>query len=67
VFKVATGTTLRAYRRDLRLSHALVLLRDTSDDLATIAFATGFASHSHFTLWFRRALGRSPSGQRRLS
>jgi AraC-like DNA-binding protein len=66
LFRAATGTTMRVYRRELRINRALAFLRDTSDDLTSIAFASGFASHSHFTLWFRRALGHSPSRERRL-
>lgn len=60
VFRRATGHSLHAYRMELRLRAALERLAD-GDDVATLAFALGFSSHSHFTSTFRRAFGVTPS------
>ena len=65
VFKVVTGCSLRQYRRELRLRRALLLLRDDRADLTAVALLLGFASHSHFTAWFRQSYGSTPSRYRR--
>ena len=64
VFKVVTGQSLRQYRRELRLRRALLLLRDSDTDLTAVALLLGFASHSHFTAWFRQSYGSTPSRYR---
>ena len=64
VFKVVTGQSLRQYRRELRLRRALLLLRDDGTDLTAVALLLGFASHSHFTAWFRQSYGSTPSRYR---
>ncbi len=51
----------------LRLRDALERLLATGDSVSTIAYATGFASHSHLTDAFRREYGHSPSAVRRLA
>jgi AraC-like DNA-binding protein len=60
-----TGTTLAAYRGQLRLRLALERLRDSRSDLTTIAYDLGYSSHSHFTMAFRQAFGTTPSEFRR--
>ena len=56
------GQTLRAYRLQIRLHHAIGRLRaDPGADLTDVALASGFSSHSHFTWMFRRELGVTPS------
>ena len=44
----------------LRLRAALERIAD-GEDVATLALALGFSSHSHFTSAFRRAFGVAPS------
>lgn len=63
-FRAATGRSVSAYREDLRLVRAVQRLRDGEADLAALALSLGFSSHSHFTLRFRRRLGRAPAAVR---
>lgn len=64
-FKRATGTSLHQHRLQLRLHASLELLRDTDDEISSIALDLGFADHSHFTVSFRRRFGITPSAYRR--
>jgi len=61
IFRRETGTTIAAYRTQLRVRAAIERLLAGGDDLATIAADCGFASHSHLTDTFRRTLGTPPS------
>jgi AraC-like DNA-binding protein len=63
VFRKAEGIPLHRYLVQLRLARALVELPD-APDLTTLALASGFSSHSHFTAAFRRAFGCTPSEYR---
>jgi AraC-like DNA-binding protein len=60
-FRAATGMSLHAYRKDMRLRVALGLLATHRGKLSALAMDVGFNSHSHFTAAFRRAFGQSPS------
>jgi AraC-like DNA-binding protein len=64
VFRRLEGMPLHRYLTRLRLARALVELR-RQEDLTTVALATGFCSHSHFTWAFRRTFGCTPSEYRR--
>jgi len=64
VFRRATGTTLHAYRRELRLRHALAQLIDGDAPLAAIAAGAGFASQSHLTNLFRARFAKTPGAVR---
>lgn len=66
VFQRDAGTTLHAYRTQLRLRHALDRLLAAPVDLTELALETGFSHHSHFTWAFRRAFGVTPSRARQL-
>ena len=63
-FRHVTGTTITAYRHSLRLRLALDALRDTHGDVTRIALDLGYSSHSHFTKFFRRQFGITPSQYR---
>jgi AraC-like DNA-binding protein len=63
-FRRATGTTLHAYRTQVRLRTALERLGDHDVDLTDLALDLGYSSHSHFTTSFRRAFGVPPSAAR---
>ena len=65
VFRRATGTGIHAYRRELRLRHALAMLVDGGAPIADVAAATGFASQSHLTNRFRERFGVTPARARR--
>ena len=60
LFKKASGATLHHHRNQLRLKHALGLLRDC-DDILAVALELGYSGHSHFTGAFRSVFGISPS------
>lgn len=60
VFRRATGITPHAYLDSVRIWHAQRLL-ERGEALASVAFATGFSSQSHFTERFRRTLGITPA------
>jgi AraC-like DNA-binding protein len=60
-FRRHTGYTLHEYRTNLRLRAAFERLAVGDEDLAVIARAVGFSSHSHLTASFRRAFGVPPS------
>lgn len=64
VFRAATGTSLHAFRLDLRLRMALERLENPSADISRLAHELGFSSHSHFTAAMRGRLGCTPSGFR---
>ncbi len=66
LFRAHTGLSMSDYRRILRLRTALEPLLDREIDLGSLADRFGFASHSHFTLAFRKAFGISPSRWREL-
>ncbi len=63
-FRRHTGYTLHEYRTHLRLRAALERLAAGDEELAVIARAVGFSSHSHMTSTFRRAFGVPPSSVR---
>jgi AraC-like DNA-binding protein len=60
-FRRHTGYTLHEYRIGLRLKAALERLAAGDEELAVIARAVGFSSHSHLTASFHRAFGVPPS------
>jgi AraC family transcriptional regulator len=64
VFRRVTGTTLHAYREQLRLRAALEALASGTADLTELALDLGYSSHSHFSANFRRWFGLSPSAAR---
>jgi AraC-like DNA-binding protein len=64
-FRRATGVTIGAFARELRLRHALALVLDTTQPLVDVALATGFSSHAHLTTQFRARFGRTPQAARR--
>ena len=65
VFRELAGTSIYEYVLRERLAQGLHALLDGGDDITAIAFAAGFASHSHFTARFRRFFGCTPSALRR--
>lgn len=62
-FRAVEGVPLHKYLTQLRLVRALGELPHTQD-LAALALALGFSSHSHFTAAFRAAFGCTPSAYR---
>lgn len=64
VFQRHAGTSLHAYRDELRLRTSLERV-SRGCDLTRVALDLGYASHSHFTVAFRRRFGATPSAWRR--
>ena len=65
LFKAEVGVTPATYIRRLRLSHAQLLLRTTSQSSGDIAAACGFREVSQFSRAFRAAFGTTPREYRR--
>jgi AraC-like DNA-binding protein len=64
VFRSQSGFTLSSYQHQIRLRRALGRVADPGTRLTDLAQELGYASHSHFTLFFRRAFGMTPSAFR---
>ncbi len=60
LFKQYTGESLVDYINNYRLTVAGKLLRDTDDDIATIAYQVGFNNVSYFNRQFKRQYGMTP-------
>jgi AraC family transcriptional regulator len=63
-FRKVTGDTITAFRHTLPLRLALDALHDTRLDITQIALDLGYSSHSHFTKFFHRRFGITPSAFR---
>ena len=63
-FKARTGRSVHAYVLDLRLDRARLALTTTREPIGNIAWACGFADHSHMTRLFKRRFGVPPSRAR---
>jgi AraC-like DNA-binding protein len=66
-FKRETGKTFTDYVNDVRCAKACVLLRESSQPIAGIAAACGFATSSHFNRQFLSRFGNSPRRYRQPS
>ncbi|GDY14680.1 hypothetical protein LBMAG53_35580 [Planctomycetota bacterium] len=66
LFAKALGTTPVVHSRSLRLAAARRLLRETDDDLSTVARAVGFAEAAFFSHVFKQETGLPPGAWRRL-
>lgn len=64
VYKQVTGFSPAEKTERVRLSHALKLLLDLTTPIAEIGAAVGYGSPSHFTSWFSRRTGISPTAYR---
>lgn len=56
-----TGQSVMEYVRNYRLDKALTLLRQRTQSVADVAWATGFKDPKHFSTAFRKRFGQSPS------
>jgi AraC-like DNA-binding protein len=61
LFVKATGHTPRSYFDQRRATHARLALANGNLTVKELAFSLGFRSISHFSTWFRRFEGMSPS------
>lgn len=60
LFKQYTGTSCVDYANNYRLTVAGRQLRDTDDDIATIAYRVGFNNVSYFNRQFKKQYGMTP-------
>lgn len=61
LFLKHTGSTIRQYILDMRISYAKQMLLNTDLPLSAIAETAGFNSNSYFSTYFRQATGLSPA------
>lgn len=64
LFSIATGVTPKRYYERRRLEAAYGLLQSTDMSIKEIGFNLGFKFDSHFTYWFRKQSGTTPSNFR---
>jgi AraC-like DNA-binding protein len=61
VFRRSLGTTMHAYRTQLRVHWVIESLAEGATDLGRLAVEAGFSHHSHMTRVFRARIGVTPS------
>jgi AraC family transcriptional regulator len=64
-FKESTGLSPHAWLRQHRLEQAMHMLRDTDEQVVSIASALGYSSQTAFAAAFRKLTGETPSDWRR--
>ncbi|WNR42896.1 response regulator [Paenibacillus roseipurpureus] len=65
IFKQKTGRTLTQYISEVRIEHAIVMLRSTDKSIAEIAEAVGLKDANYFSRVFRKQTGQPPSAFRK--
>lgn len=65
VFSEQTGMTMQEYSLNIRLETAANMLRNTDEDIGTIAVYLGFPSHSYMGERFKKKYGMSPMTYRK--
>lgn len=63
-FKHSLGCTPHQYLLQRRIEAAKRLLATPAVPISTVAMQVGFRTHSHFTMFFRRLTGVSPTAYR---
>lgn len=64
LFKNETGKVFSQYLTEVRMDHALAMVRDTNKKVTEIALSTGYNSTSNFIAAFRRTFGATPMAMR---
>lgn len=59
--KQLTGISTGDFIRNIRLKQAATLLRENKINISQVAYAVGFASHTHFSAAFKKFYGVTPS------
>lgn len=59
--RALTGQTVNQFIRSIRLKKAAELLRSQKLTVAEVAYQTGFSAPNHFSTYFRKHFGKSPS------
>ena len=66
-FRELTGITFSEYVRALRMEYAQKLLKESEDEVGTVAWKCGYPDGSYFTREFRKMYGFTPSQFRRIT
>ena len=64
LFKKETGMSISDYIVMIRMEHARLLLRNTTDSIQMIAEATGYPDPQYFSRRFKQTVGQSPQAYR---
>lgn len=65
IFREHTGVGPHQYRLHLKLSHARDLLLNTDLSVKEVAFRSGFEEEQYFCRFFKKIMGKTPSGYRK--
>lgn len=65
LFKYNLGLSILQYLNAIRLQRAQQMLLDKGKTVAEIAVACGLRDHSHFSSWFRKQAGKTPTQYRK--
>lgn len=65
LFKKDTGLNFVQYLNQLRLQHAMFLLRTTTDKIPVIAQKCGYNNTNYFCIHFKQIIGKTPGIYRR--
>ena len=66
LFKKETGVYFNDYISQIRINHAMILLKKTNHKISQISTMCGFANTSYFILTFKKRTGISPANFRQL-
>ena len=65
-FRLVYGTTAYEYLKVMRMNYALLLLRDSDDNISTVAFKVGYRNAGHFAKLFKETFGMGPKEYRNI-
>src|SRR5690606_30062815 len=65
IFKMITGKNYIEYLNELRIQHAMTLLKTTDLSVTEISMSSGFNHLSHFNRMFKKYVGMTPSSYRK--
>ena len=65
IFKEVTGKSFVQYLNELRVYHAIVLIKKSALNLSEIAYEVGFTEFQNFHRTFKKIIGCSPSAYRK--
>ncbi len=65
LFRQKTGRTFSSYLTQIRIDHAVPLLRDTDMPISLVAASVGYQDYFYFAKVFKKVTGRTPSSYRK--
>ncbi len=66
MFKTNVGSTLITYLNNIKISHAIQLIKSTDKNMTDIALECGFNSSVHFCNMFKKFVNMSPSEYKKI-